>query len=74
MNWYLIAAAVIWVTCGTLAYAITFADLQRGYPTLADEDYRENVALSAFFGLLGVLGLLMALLITGFARYGLKFR
>jgi hypothetical protein len=75
MNWYLIATT-IWVACGILAYAIMFAELQKRYPILAKGKgcYQADMALSIFVGLFGVPGLLVALLMTGFARYGLKFR
>jgi hypothetical protein len=74
MNYWYLIVATIWILCGILAYGIMFADSQRRYPLLANDDYREDMANSVLLGLFGPIGLLTALFSSGFARYGLKFR
>lgn len=65
---------VIYIVCGALAYAITFADFQRSFPTLAGRDYQGDVRRGVMVGLLGPVGLLIAFLASDFAAHGLKWR
>ena len=77
---YLIAG---WIVCGIAAYGLIFADL-RGlgrslalrYPEVkvSDEDARytkrQDIAIAVLIGLLGPLGLSLALIVTGFGARG----
>ena len=55
-----------WIACGMLAYGMTFAHFQRGYPSIAAKNRRQDVAYATFLGLLGPVGLFIALLHSGF--------
>jgi len=47
-----------WLICGVLFWGMWFAYFQGKFPEIADEDYRENLGLAVFFGLIfGPLGL-----------------
>ena len=67
-------AAVVWTICGALAYAITFAHLQKSFPTIAKEQYRQDLSFAVFVAITGPLGLLSSFLLCGFAEHGLKWR
>jgi len=72
----LILIICFYITCGIFAYAIAFAMFQRDRIFLenAKEEYRVDMSFSTFIGLAGPVGLLVALLFSGFAQHGLKFR
>lgn len=53
---------VFWVACGVPAYGLNLAFFQRGYPGLAEEDYRMDLARAVTSGVLGPLGLLATLI------------
>lgn len=65
----------VWLVCGFLAYGIVLGDLQYGlFPDVARETATADRALAAFFASIGPFGLVAALIGSGFARHGLKFR
>jgi len=69
-----IAAVVIWVICGVLAYGICFGYLQRKFPDIAEEEYRRDMGTSVLFGFGGPITLSVLFFMTGFAEHGLKFK
>ena len=66
-------AALLWVICGALTYALTLAFFQRKYPGLAEEGYREDRHCAVFVACFGPFGLCGVLIHCG-VRYGLKWR
>ena len=68
------AIIIIWVICGILAYGITFGYFQRKFPLLAKRSYMEDAGFATIIGIFGVVGLLLSVCLSGFCRYGLKFR
>ena len=72
--WLGIGLAVGWIACAVFAYGISYA-----YWTGIDNQYgvtsieRENQGISIVIALFGPIGLTMMFLLTGFARYGLKW-
>ena len=72
MIWFLVIVA--WIVCGTFAYAIAFAEFQRGFPTIAAENRRSDAGFSIILGLFGPIALVVILCLSGFAEHGLKWR
>lgn len=65
------------ITCGFLSYGMLFAYNQNEWPTIAKIMYREDMGFSMIFGILAVLlpfALVIAFLMSGFAKHGLKFK
>lgn len=77
MEWIVVGILVVLVQ-SVLAYGLTFAYFQRKYPYLGQEDYLEDKKVARLTGIaqLGapLVGLIAVLFLTGFGRYGLKFR
>jgi hypothetical protein len=66
---------VLWFLPVPLTYAIFFAHLQRNFPSIAQEEYQEDMSFSLFLALVfSWIGLFVAFFATGFAKHGLKFR
>ena len=67
-----------YLVCAFICYGLFFADLQGEFPSASGFDYNLQMAFSAFFGILagffGPIGILMAILMTGFAHHGLKVK
>ena len=61
-----------WLACGFAAAGVYYADLQRSYPDLAKKNRREDAWNAVFVGVEGPIGLLAALLNSGFAEHGWK--
>jgi hypothetical protein len=74
MTLYLIG--VVWLCCSLLSYAILFGHSQNNpnWKRSAREDYRSDLAFSVGISLLGPFTLFAALIMTGFAQYGLKWK
>ena len=65
----------LWLVCGGLAYAVTFGYFWNEFPALQDRvQYRMDLTFSIIFSLGGPFTLLLALLLSGFAAHGLKWR
>lgn len=62
------------VACGILAYGAAFANAQRRFPELAAEEYRTDMAHSAFVGMFGPIGLFTMLFCSGFFEFGFKYK
>lgn len=73
INMLIIFQISFYLLCGILAYGILFAYQQVKYELKAKSYYDVDRWVSIMFGLLGPLGLLIVLFITGFAKYGVKF-
>ncbi len=72
---YLLLYLAFHLVCAILGHGILFAYVQRQYPNIAEEDWREDMALSGTVHLLtGPLGLCATLVCTGFAKHGLLYR
>lgn len=64
---------VIWIVCGFFAYGITYGYFQNKYSTFAGKDRIFDTILALFFGMLGILGLILAYYLSGCCEYGLKW-
>lgn len=67
-----------YLICSFLCYGMLFATAQGMFPRIAREKYQEDLGLSLLMGLtvgmLGPVGVLAVLLITGFAKHGFKVK
>lgn len=67
-----------YLICSFLCYGMLFAAAQGMFPQIAKVRYREDLGLSLAMGLtigmLGPIGVLLALLMTGFAKHGFKVK
>ena len=63
-----------WIICGVLAYGLILANLQRSWPILAETGYRADCAVALFVSISSPFCLLVALLCSGFGKYGLMWR
>ncbi len=68
-----LAAGVVWIACGVLAYGLTFGHFQRRWPGIAKEMRSNHRALALLLAIVGPLGVFIALT-NGSAKHGLKFR
>lgn len=65
----LVIYSIVHVICGVLAYGLTLANFQKALPLIAKTRYKAHVGLARLFALLGVIGLISALLCL-FTEYG----
>ena len=74
----LVAYGVLYAIQAFIIYGLAFAHIQRKFPRLAEENYREDLGTSIFFGLwmgaFPILGVLFVFLLTGMGQYGFKLR
>ncbi len=63
---------ILWAVCAVLNYGFTFAHDQTAFPLIAQESVQRDKVWAAFFSILGPYALI-ATLITGGAKHGLKF-
>lgn len=67
-----------YLVCSFLCYGMLFASAQGMFPQIAEDQYREDLGWSLLMGLtagmLGPVGVLVVLLITGFAKHGFKVK
>ena len=68
----IIALIVVgWLVCGVYAWGTEFAYFQGAYPTIAKENYREDLKFAVGLGLLGgPLAALVSLFMSGFNKHG----
>ncbi len=69
----MITLIIIWVFCAAISYGGFFAYSQKEYPWSSERDYREDLAMSIFIGILGPIGFIVVLVSTGFYKHGFKF-
>lgn len=69
----IIVAIATHIIAGFFTFGIVFAHFQRGWPTIAKEQRKDDMGVALFFALLGVLGFFVTLLCSGFAKYGLLY-
>ncbi len=78
MGAWLTIYVVSYITSAITIFGMEFADFQRRFPLLADEEYWDDVGTCAFLAMLGAiigpLGVLISFLLNGCAKYGLKYR
>ncbi len=68
----LISCIVAWLICATIAASITLGYFQGKYPLIAKTGYREDLAMSWFFGLLfSPVAMVQSFFMSGFCQYGL---
>ena len=68
----LISCIVAWLVCATITASITLGYFQGQYPSIAKTSYREDLAMSWFFGLLfSPVGMVQSFFMSGFCQYGL---
>ena len=68
----LISCIVAWLVCATIAASITLGYFQRKYPSIAKTNYREDLVMSWFFGLLfAPVVMVQSFFMSGFCQYGL---
>lgn len=67
-----------YLVCAFLCYGTLFAAAQGMFPQIAKDQYRDDLGLSLLMGftagMLGPVGVLVVLLITGFAKHGFKVK
>ena len=63
----------VWIVCGIIAYAGSFAYWQGEYKSLSEENYREDIGASLFFGAMGIGGLAVIVAGSRFFKHGFKF-
>lgn len=67
-----------YLVCAFLCHGMTFAYSQKEYPLRAKERYRQDLGISLLFGftagMMGPLGILLTLLLTGLAEHGFKVK
>lgn len=67
-----------WIICGVFAYGITFAYFQSMFPSercdVSSDTYDDNMNIAFIMGFSGPFGLIIALINSGFARHGLKWK
>lgn len=75
MSPIVIAVLLAWLACTILAAGISFAYLQGRYPSIATQDYREDMGVSWLFAIVGgPLAFIVILFTTGFAKYGVRWK
>ena len=68
----LISYIAAWLVCATIAASITLGHFQGQHPSIAKTSYREDLAMSWFFGLLfSPVAMVQSFLMSGFCQYGL---
>lgn len=65
---------LIWVICGTLAYAGTLGHFQRKYHMIAHETYKADLGLAIVAGLMGPGGLIAVSILSGGFKYGFQWK
>lgn len=61
-----------WLICATIAASITLGYFQGQYPSIAKTGYREDLAMSWFFGLLfGPIAMVQSFFMSRFCKYGM---
>lgn len=61
----------VWLICGVLTFGITLAYFTREYPGLTD---RGDVVFALCLSVIGPLGLLVSVLMSGGVKHGLCFK
>ena len=68
----LISCIAAWLICATITASIALGYFQGKSPLIAKTCYREDLAMSWFFGLLfAPVALVLSFLMSGFCQYGL---
>lgn len=64
------------IVTGVLSYGIFFANWQRNYPSMAEEEYMGDMGMSAILGALScfipVVGIMLAFVLTNYAGRGFR--
>jgi hypothetical protein len=68
-----IIGTFLWIICGVLACRIAFASMQGKFPNVARENYYEDMGDAVLIGLFGPIGLVVAVLKSGFVKHGMNF-
>lgn len=68
------AILLVYSICGVLAYGITYGHFQNKWPRLAALERTSDRFLAIVVGLIGPIGLLVALMQSNMGRYGMKWR
>ena len=67
-----------YLVCAVIVYGVLFADIEGSYPSKTQHEYHDSMSTSILFslalGALGPIGILLAVLTTGFARFGIKYK
>lgn len=67
-----------YLVCAFICYGVFFANLQGEFPSASGFVYKEQMAFCTLLGILvgffGPVGILMAILMTGFAHHGFKVK
>ena len=58
-NIFWIIGIMIWIGFGIVSYGISFANLQKMFPKIAQEQYKSDIIISLFVGLCGPLGFIV---------------
>lgn len=74
MIWFVVG----YILCAFLSYGMLFAHAQGEFPSIAKQQYENDMGASILFGLvsgmLGPIGILISFLLTGFAKHGFKVK
>ncbi len=63
-----------WIVTSVICYGSTFAYLQRQFPTIAKEMYKEDMFHSIIVSLIPFVGFIIGTFLNGFYKHGFKFR
>lgn len=63
-----------WLLCSLYSFGTVFAFFQDEFPTIAKDDRRVTYGFATYVALLGPIGALLALLFSGFNKYGWRLR
>lgn len=77
MTAFLIVWFIVGITLAPFSYAMLFAYVQRKYPRIAKESYREDMGFAMLFSLFTLVFpiiFIIAFFSSGFAEYGLKWK
>ncbi len=64
-GWFFwLVGIIVWLACGVLAYGHMLAVFQRGYPSVAERDYKGDRITALSASIFGPIGLVASLLIS----------
>ena len=71
----IILAALGWIASGLFAAGVAFADFQGSYPKSAEEDRRQDLGFSLFWGILGgPFAASLVIFLSSFLKHGWKLK
>ena len=71
---YFILGFLFCFVCSVLTYGITFSYFQGEFPELSKEYRMADIVFAIGYAMLGPIGLFLSFIMSGKAKYGLKFK